>query len=65
MAVLDPIRLTTAQQFEQERMARFIDETSDIETMRSIAKLLLQGWMTQKAATTWAIHQASGNRNRN
>jgi hypothetical protein len=65
MAVLDPIRLTTAQQFEQERMARFIDETSDIETMRSIAKLLLQGWMTQKAAATWAIHQAAGNRNRN
>lgn len=57
MAVHDPIALTPAQAFEQERMARFIDDTDDPETLRSIAKLLLQGWMTQKAATNWAIRQ--------
>lgn len=54
----DPIALTPAQAFEQERMACFIDETDDVETLRSIAKLLLDGWMTQKAATNWAIRQA-------
>ena len=58
MLTMDPIALTPAQAFEQERMARFINETNDVETLRSIAKLMLDGWMTQKAATNWAIRQA-------
>jgi hypothetical protein len=61
----DCISLSTAQQFEQERMMRTIDGTSDPETLRSIAKMLVQAWMTQRAAASWAIREASRNRYRN
>jgi hypothetical protein len=44
---------------------RTIDGTSDPETLRSIAKMLVQAWMTQKAAASWAIREASRNRYRN
>ena len=45
--------LTTTQKFELERMSRVIDATNDPETLRKLAKQLLQAWQGQKAATRW------------
>lgn len=53
----DPIELTTGQQFEIERMSRAIDNTTDVEILRGVAKQLLQAWQLQRAATTWAMSQ--------
>jgi hypothetical protein len=46
------------QAFQKERFARAIEETSDVKTLREIAKTLLAGWMTQRAATNWIMRQA-------
>jgi len=54
------MQLTVSQQFEIERFNRAIDATADPEQLRNLAKQLLQAWHTQKAATTWAIHQQMG-----
>ena len=57
MAVPDPMVLTDAQAFEQERLSRAIDATSDPAVLRAICKQLLQAWMTQRAATSWVMRQ--------
>lgn len=57
MAVADPISLSTAQAFEQERMLRAIDATSDVLALQGLCKQLLQAWMTQRAASHWLMHQ--------
>jgi hypothetical protein len=49
------LSLTTAQQFELERMSRVIDSTQDLATLRNLAKQLLQAWQGQKAATRWVM----------
>jgi hypothetical protein len=51
------IELSAAQAFEVERHSRLLDEISDVQTLRNFAKLLLQSWYAQKAATAWAIRQ--------
>jgi hypothetical protein len=51
------MELTPAQAFEVERHGRLLDEISDAPTLRNLAKLLLQSWYAQKAATAWAIRQ--------
>ena len=55
---MEPLALTASQEFEIERFSRAIDATGDVATLRAIAKQLLQAWMTQKAATKWAMRQA-------
>lgn len=55
---MEPLALTASQEFEIERFSRAIDTTSDVATLRAIAKQLLQAWMTQKAAASWAMRQA-------
>jgi hypothetical protein len=57
---IQAMELTIAQQFELERMGRTIDGTSDVGELRKLAKLLLQAWQTQKAATQWMIRQHCG-----
>jgi hypothetical protein len=52
-----PMALSMAQEFELERMTRTIDGTSDPETLRNLAKLLLKSWHTQKAATEWMMRK--------
>lgn len=52
------IQLTTAQQFETERFLREIDNTYNREDLRRLAKLLLEAWQVQRAATNWAIRQS-------
>lgn len=51
------MELTTAQRFEIKRFSRAIDATTDVATLQSIAKQLLQTWQTQRAATVWAMRQ--------
>ena len=51
------MELTPAQAFEVERHSRLLDEITDAPTLRNLAKLLLQSWYAQKAATAWAIRQ--------
>lgn len=51
------MELSTAQQFEIERHSRLLDDIEDVETLRNLAKLLLQSWFSQKAATAWVMRQ--------
>lgn len=55
---MESIELTTAQRFEIEKMSRVIDGTSDVQVLRDLSKQLLVAWMTQKAASIWAIRQS-------
>lgn len=54
----DPLKLSTTQQFELERMRRTIDATTDPAELRELCRQLLQAWHTQKAATQWMMRQA-------
>jgi hypothetical protein len=54
----NPIKLSMSQSFEKERFGRAIDESKSIEDLRKIAKLLLDGWFTQRAATQWMMKKA-------
>lgn len=53
----DPMDLTISQRFELERMRRTIDETSDVAELQKLAKMLLQAWQSQKAATGWMMRR--------
>jgi hypothetical protein len=53
----EPIQLSVGQQFEIERHSRLLDEVDDVATLRNLAKMLLQSWIMQQAATKWAISQ--------
>lgn len=53
----DPMGLTIGQRFELERMRRTIDETTDVAELQKLAKMLLQAWQSQKAATGWAMRR--------
>jgi hypothetical protein len=54
---MEPLALTDAQKFEIERFSRAIDATDDVAALKSIANQLLRAWMTQRAATIWAMKQ--------
>lgn len=54
---MEPLALSTAQQFETERLGRLIDSLDDVAQLRKIATTLLHGWMTQRAATAWTMRQ--------
>jgi hypothetical protein len=55
-----PLQLTDAQKFEIERFSRAIDGTTDLDTLRGIARKLLDAWMSQRAATRWVMDQQLG-----
>jgi hypothetical protein len=42
------MELSMAQRFELERHGRLLDELEDIETLRSMAKLLLRSWYARR-----------------
>lgn len=52
-----PMALSTAEQFDMERMKRTIDEATDTNELRNICKLMLRAWYLQKAATSWVMQQ--------
>ncbi len=59
-AMSEPLALSLGQQFELERMCRVIDSTGDPQSLRGLAKQLLQAWQAQKAATEWMMRQQLG-----
>jgi len=56
----NPIELSASQAFSKERFSRTIKESRDIEELRRVALILLDGWFTQKAATQWVISESLG-----
>lgn len=56
---VDPaaMELSLTQRFELEAHSRLLDDIDDTETLRNMAKLLLQSWYAQKAATAWVMRQ--------
>ena len=54
---MERLALTDSQEFEIERFSRAIDATDDVAVLKTIASQLLRAWMTQKAATVWAMKQ--------
>ncbi len=57
MSEQQPMATTVAQQFELERMRRTIEGTTDVVELQKLAKMLLQAWQGQRAATAWAMRQ--------
>jgi hypothetical protein len=51
-------QLSLSESFSQQRFSRCIDECNDVKELRSIAKVLLSGWYTQRAASRWIMNQA-------
>lgn len=47
--------MSTAQSFEVERFSRIIDNANDMTALRKLAKILLEAWMTQRAAGEWLM----------
>lgn len=54
----NPLELSLSDSFNKERFTRAINESNDVVELRKIATVLLQGWLTQKAATQWVIKQS-------
>ena len=57
---MEPIALTLGQKFEIEKFSREIDNSEDVQALRSIAKDLLLAWKQQQAAAAWAFRQSNG-----
>lgn len=57
---MEPIALTLGQKFEIEKFSREIDNSEDLQALRSIAKDLLVAWKQQQAAAAWAFRQSQG-----
>ena len=57
---MEPIALTLGQKFEIEKFSREIDNSHDVQQLRTIAKDLLIAWQQQQAASAWAIRQSQG-----
>lgn len=54
---MDQISLSTAQEFEIERLNRIVDSVDNISDLKKLCKQLIHAWMIQRAAATWAIKQ--------
>jgi hypothetical protein len=52
---MSAMELTTAQQFEKQRLKNAIRDTSSVEELRAIATLLTDAFFTQKAASAWIM----------
>ena len=47
------------QQFEKQRLQGVIDQSKDLTELKDLAKQLVDLYFKQKAATAWAIDQAT------
>ena len=54
---MEPIALTLGQKYEIEKFSREIDNSKDLQALRSIAKDLLVAWKQQQAASDWIMRQ--------
>jgi hypothetical protein len=59
--MLNPLQLSASQAFDKERFSRAIAASKDTEELRGIAKVLLDGWFSQRAATQWVLKTALSN----
>ncbi len=50
--------LSVEQSFQLEQYSRMIDNTADVTTLRNIAKLMLQSYQRQRAATQWVMKKS-------
>lgn len=57
MSKSNPFELSMAQEFQVEKYKRILDETKDPETLRRAAKLMLEAYQKQRAATQWVMRQ--------
>ena len=60
----NPLELSLNQSFEKERFGRAIEDSNDLKEVKEIAKVLLNGWFTQRAATQWVLKEALDTRAR-
>lgn len=58
----NPLELSLSQSFEKERFGRAIEESTDLKEVKEIARVLLNGWFSQRAATQWVLKEALGAR---
>lgn len=49
--------LSMAQQFQVEQYNRLLDKTKDPEVLRKAAKLMLEAYQKQRAASQWLMRQ--------
>lgn len=49
------MHLSLAQKFEAESIKRTIDEASDLEQLRTLARDLADLYIRQRAATAWVV----------
>lgn len=54
----NPLELSLSQSFEKERFGRAIEESTDLKEIKEIARVLLNGWFAQRAATQWILKEA-------
>lgn len=54
----EAFELSLSESFSQQQFLRSIEECSSVEQLREIAKTLLSGWYSQRAATKWVMRQA-------
>lgn len=52
---MQPIALTLGQKFEIEKFSRDIDNASDVQQLRDLAKDLLVAWKQQQSAAAWIM----------
>jgi|TARA_Y200000002_G_C22364649_1_gene530501 hypothetical protein len=49
------VKLSLPQQFEAESIKRSIDDTNDLDSLKSLARELADLYVRQRAATAWVI----------
>lgn len=54
---MDRIKISTAQQFEIEKINRAIDRETDIEKLKNTLKALTRAWMIQRSVAGWLMRQ--------
>jgi hypothetical protein len=52
---MSKIELTTAQQFEKQRLKNAIRDTANVQELQAIATMLTDALFTQKAASAWIM----------
>ena len=53
------VEIALHQQFEKQRLQGVIDQAGDLQELKDLAKQLVELYFKQKAATAWAVEQAT------
>ena len=60
---MDPVERRLEQNFETEKLNRFIQDCQDLDELRQTALFLVQQLAQQKAASSWMASRASESEN--